>query len=253
MTNIVNDVPRGLFHPDNFDTFVRVNYEEVGNKDNTGVFLLKNIPSAGGASSINVHKDSIVDYLNNYEEYRVQLLFKERDNAMTEKGIIFNVDGLISSKYERPFRLELNKDGEEKTFSINAEIAFVQKRADRESTAISGKKLNYLENLPVDKDNATSGEITLKRPSEQRDSMCMVYCVGGVNNFPTLTEKIAHIVNTMNADKESFGEKCNFDVANITTLEDGKSYVEITGHVAYNEELENPYATTFDATFKIVV
>lgn len=251
--NTVNTANKGMFHPDNFDTFVRVNYEEVGNKSNNGVALLEDIPSVGDANSISVYKDSIVDYLNDYEAYRVQLLFKERDNVMTEKGVIFNVDGLISSKYERPFRLELNKDGEEKTFSINAEIVFVQKRADHESTAISGEKLNYLENLPVNKDDAITGEITLKRPSEEKDSMRMLYRVEGINNFPKLAEKIEHIVNTMNTDRESFSKKSSFDVANIATLEDGKSYVEITGHVAYNEELENPYATTFDATFKVII
>lgn len=30
MTNTVNNAPQGLFHPDNFDTFLRLEYEEVG-------------------------------------------------------------------------------------------------------------------------------------------------------------------------------------------------------------------------------
>lgn len=252
MTNTVNTANKGMFHPDNFDTFLRIEYEEVGNKENSGVNMLTDFPAANDLTTIDEYKDVIIDDLNKRKDCSVQLLFAERSSAISEKSIIFNVDGMVRTKFDSPFSGAIRKDSKHKNFTVKAEIVFMQKRTSQKSVAISGEQLNFLENLPR-KNNAVTGKLIIKEFFSNKEDLESMYSVEEVENLSARTEKIARILDVMNNDEKTLGYKRNFDVSTLLALDNDKTYVEITGHVAYNEELENPYATTFDATFKVIV
>lgn len=150
MTNTVNNAPQGLFHPDNFDTFLRLEYEEVGNKENSGVNMLTDFPAANDSASISEYKNVLINYLNSHKYYSVQLLFAERNSTISEKSVIFNVDGIVKTQFTAPFSGAIRKDYEDKSFTVKVEIVFMQKRTAQNSITISGEKLNFLENLPVE-------------------------------------------------------------------------------------------------------
>lgn len=253
MSNTLNNAPQGLFHPDNFDTFLRVEYEEVGNKENSGVNMLKELPAVNDSVTIGEYKDALIDYLNSHRYYSVELLFAERNSIISEKGIIFNVDGMVKTKFTNPFSGAVHKDYEDKSFTVKAEIVFMQKRTSHKSVAISGEKLNYLESLPVDnkKNNAATGEIIIKEIFSNKEDMESMYSVDGVENLSTRTEKIARILDVMNNDEDSFGSKRNFNLTTLVVLDDNKAYVEITGQIEFTKGLIVP--RHHDVVFKAII
>lgn len=250
MTNTVNNAPQGLFHPDNFDTFLRVEYEEVGNKENSGVNMLTDFPAANNSVTIGEYKDTIIDYLNSDKDYSVELLFAERNSTISEKSVIFNVDGMVRTKFDSPFSGAIRKDSKNKSFTVKAEIVFMQKRTSQKSVAISGEQLNFLENLPR-KNNAATGEIIIKEIFSNKEDMESMYSVDGVENLSTRTEKIARILDVMNNDEDSFGSKRNFNLTTLVVLDDNKAYVEITGQIEFTKGLIVP--STHDVVFKVII
>lgn len=237
--NTVNTANKGMFHLDNFDTFLRIEYEEVGNKENSGVNMLTDFPAANDLTTIDEYKDVIIDDLNKRKDCSVQLLFAERSSTISEKSIIFNVDGMVRTKFESPFSGAIRKDSKHKNFTVKAEIVFMQKRTSQKSVAISGEKLNFLENLPR-KNNAVTGELIIKEIFSNKEDMESMYSVDGVENLSTRTEKINRILDVMNNDEDSFDSKRNFDVSTLVVLDNNKAYVEITGQVEFTKGLIVP-------------
>ena len=250
MTNTVNNAPQGLFHPDNFDTFLRVEYEEVGNKENSGVNMLTDFPAANNSVTIGEYKDTIIDYLNSDKDYSVELLFAERNSTISEKSVIFNVDGMVRTKFDSPFSGAIRKDSKNKSFTVKAEIVFMQKRTSQKSVAISGEQLNFLENLPR-KNNAVTGKLIIKEVFSNKEDSESMYTVEEVENLSTRTEKIARILDVMNNDEDSFGSKRNFNLTTLVVLDDNKAYVEITGQIEFTKGLIVP--RHHDVVFKVII
>lgn len=250
MSNTANTAPQGLFHPDNFDTFLRIEYEEVGNKENSGVNMLTDFPAANDSTTIDEYKDAIIDDLNKRKDCSVQLLFAERSSTISEKSIIFNVDGMVRTKFDSPFSGAIRKDSKHKNFTVKAEIVFMQKRTSQKSVAISGEKLNFLENLPR-KNNAVTGELVIKEIFSNKEDLESMYSVEEVENLSTRTEKIARILDVMNNDEKILGYKRNFNLTTFVFLDDNSSYVEITGQVEFTKGLIVPSA--HDVVFKAII
>lgn len=250
MTNTVNNAPQGLFHPDNFDTFLRIEYEEVGNKENSGVNMLTDFPAANNSVTIGEYKDTIIDYLNSDKDYSVELLFAERNSTISEKSVIFNVDGMVRTKFDSPFSGAIRKDSKNKSFTVKAEIVFMQKRTSQKSVAISGEQLNFLENLPR-KNNAVTGKLIIKEVFSNKEDSESMYTVEEVENLSTRTEKIARILDVMNNDEDSFGSKRNFNLTTLVVLDDNKAYVEITGQIEFTKGLIVP--RHHDVVFKVII
>ena len=248
--NTVNNAPQGLFHLDNFDTFLRIEYEEVGNKENSGVNMLTDFPAANNSVTIGEYKDTIIDYLNSDKDYSVELLFAERNSTISEKSVIFNVDGMVRTKFDSPFSGAIRKDSKNKSFTVKAEIVFMQKRTSQKSVAISGEKLNFLENLPR-KNNAVTGELIIKEVFSNKEDSESMYTVEEVENLSTRTEKIARILDVMNNDEKTLGYKRNFDVSTLLALDNDKTYVEITGQIELTKGLICPSA--YDVVFKVII
>lgn len=250
MTNTVNNAPQGLFHPDNFDTFLRVEYEEVRNKENSGVTMIKELPSANDSVSISEYKNALINYLNSHKYYSVELLFAERNSTISEKSVIFNVDGIVKTQFTAPFSGAVRKDYEDKSFTVKVEIVFMQKRT---SITVSGEKLNFLENLPVEnhRNNAVTGEIVIKEVFSNKEDSKSMYSVDGVENLSTRTEKIARILDVMNNDEETLGYKRNFNLTTFVSLDDNNSYVEITGQIELTKGLIVP--STHNVVFTAII
>lgn len=251
--NNANTAPQGLFHPDNFDTFLRLEYEEVGNKENSGVGMIKEFPSANDSVSISEYKNALINYLNSHKHHSVQLLFAERNSTISEKSVIFSVDGIVKTQFTAPFSGAVCKDYEDKSFTVKVEIVFMQKRTVQNSVAISGEKLNYLENLPVEnhRNNAVTGELIIKEIFSNKEDMEKMYTVEEVKNLSSCTEKIARILDVMNNDEDSFGSKRNFNLTTFVFLDDNNSYVEITGQAEFTKGLIVP--STHDVVFKAII
>lgn len=251
--NTANTAPQGLFHPDNFDTFLRVEYEEVRNKENSGVTMIKEFPSANDSVSISEYKNALINYLNSHKYYSVQLLFAERNSTISEKSAIFNVDGIVKTQFTAPFSGAIRKDYEDKSFTVKVEIVFMQKRTAQNSITISGEKLNFLENLPVEnhRNNAVTGEIVIKEVFSNKEDSKSMYSVDGVENLSTRTEKIARILDVMNNDEETLGYKRNFNLSAFVFLDDNSSYVEITGQIELTKGLIVP--STHEVVFTAII